>query len=236
MVISTQPDPQTTENVEMLGEQMGRTFDQLYRDLLATATNVTWANGTSTVTVTEIVDRNDLDRAYRALRVRDAMTFTPMIMASQNVGTSPIMPAYWGLCHEDVAFDLRHVDGFVLVSEYAGKQGVMEGEIGADKNGIRFLSSSQGYKLAGATGVTAAGTDKKNTSSFYDIYSIFVVGRDATGGVNLDGQGGIIRKGLESGGTSDALEMRATVGWKKYDARAVLNQSFLQEVQVAASL
>lgn len=237
MVISTQPDPHTTENVELLGEQMGRTFDQLYRDLLATATNITYANGTSTLTVTQIVDRNDLDRAYRQLMVRNALKFTPMIQASQNVGTSPIMPSYWAMCHEDVAFDLRHLDGFVLVSEYAGKGGVMEGEFGADKNGIRFLSSSQGYVLAGATGVTAAGTDVKNTGGFVDVYSIFVVGRDATGGVSLAGSnGGILRKGLDSAGTADPLEMRATVGWKKYDARAVLNQSFLQEVQAAASL
>jgi N4-gp56 family major capsid protein len=237
MVISTQPDPHTTENVELLGEQMGRTFDNLYRDLLATATNITYANGTSTATVTQIVDRNDLDRAYRALRSRNASMYTPMIMASQNVGTGPVMPAYWAMCHEDVAFDLRHLDGFLLVSEYAGKSGVMEGEIGADKNGIRFLASSIGYVLPGASGTTAAGTNVKNTGGYVDVYSIFVCGRDAVGGVSLAGSnGGIIRKALTSGGTSDPLEMRATVGWKKYDARAVLNQAFLQEIQCCASL
>ena len=95
MVISTQPDPHTTENVELLGEQMGRTFDQLYRDLMATATNITYGNGSSTVTVTQIIDRNDLDRAYRDLMSRDAIKYTPMIQASQNVGTGAVMPAYW---------------------------------------------------------------------------------------------------------------------------------------------
>lgn len=237
MVISTQPDPHTTENVELLGEQMGRTMDVLYRDLLASATNITYANGTSTVTVTQVVDRNDLDRAYRALMVRNALKFTPMIMASQNIGTGPVMPSYWAMCHEDVAFDLRHLDGFLLAAEYAGQKGVLEGEFGADKNGIRFLSSSQGYVLAGATGVTAAGTDVKNTGGFVDVYSIFVIGRDATGGVSLDGGNSrVITKNLTSGGSSDPLEMRQTVGWKLYDARAVLNQSFLQEIQCAASL
>ena len=140
------------------------------------------------------------------------------------------------MCHEDVAFDLRHIDGFLLVSEYAGKAGVVAGEFGADKNGIRFCSSSQGYVLAGASGTTAAGTNVQNTSSYVDVYSVFVVGRDALGGVNLAGaNGGIVRKSLTSGGTSDPLEMRSTVGWKKYDARAVLNQAFMQEIQVCAS-
>lgn len=237
MVISTQPDPQTTENVELLGQQRGETFDELYRDLYATATNIVYANGTSTVTVSEIVDKNDLDRIYRTVRNNKAKTFTPMVMASQNVGTGPIMPAYWGLCHEDVAFDLRHVADFKLVSEYAGQSGVIAGEFGADKNGIRFLSSPNGYKLAGATGVTIAATDIKNTGGFADIYSLFVVGQNAVAGVNLaSGNGGVIRKPLGSGGTSDPLNMRATVGWKQYDARAVLNQAFFAELQCGASL
>ena len=236
MVLSTQPDPHAVENVELLGEQMGRTFDQLYRDTWAGLTNVTYANGSSTLTVTEQVDRNDLDRTYRDLMNRNAMKFTPMIMAGPNEGTSSIMPAYWAMCHEDVAFDLRHVEGFVLISDYASKGGTLEGEFGADRNGIRFLSSSQGYVLAGATGVTAAGTAVQNTGGFVDVYSIFVIGRDFGGGINLSGDNGrVINKSLGSAGTSDPLDMRATVGWKKYDARVILNQSFAQEIQCTAS-
>ena len=236
MVISTQPDPQTTENVELLGQQRGETFDQLYRDMYADATQIVYANGTSTVTVSEIVDKNDLDRLYRLLRNNKAKTFTPMIMASQNVGTGPVMPGYWAMCHEDVAFDLRHTADFLLVSEYAGKGGVIAGEFGADKNGLRFLSSPNGYKLAGATGVTIAATDIKNTGGFADIYSIFAVGQQAVAGVSLSGgNGGIIRKGLGSAGTADPLDMKATVGWKQYDARKILNQNFLAELQTGAS-
>lgn len=237
LVLSSQPDPHAVENVELLGEQMGRTFDQLYRDTWAGFTNTTFANGTSTVTVSQIVDRNDLDRAYRALMGRNALKFTPMIMASDGVGTSPIMPAYWAMADEDVAFDLRHVDGFVLCSEYGGEGGKLEGEFGADKNGIRFLSSSQGYVLAGATGVTIAATDVINTGGFADIYSIFVIGRDFGGGVSLAGDNGrVITKSVDSSGTSDPLEMRQTMGWKKYDARVILNAAFAQEIQCAASL
>jgi len=237
MVIMTQPDPHTTENVELLGQQMGETFDQLYRDLYAGATQIVYADGTSTLTVTQIPDRNDLDRIYRLVRNNKARTFVPQVMASQNVGTGPIMPAYWGLVDEDMAFDLRHVEDFLRVSEYAKSGGAIAGEIGADKNGIRFLASPNGYVLAGATGVTAAGTNVKNTGGFVDVYSLFVVGREAVGGIDLaGGNGGVIRKSLASGGTSDPLEMRATVGWKKYDARVVLNQNFMAELQSAASL
>lgn len=237
MVIDTQPDPHTTENVELLGQQMGETFDQIYRDLLNSATNIVYANGTSVVTVTQIVDKNDLERAYRTLRVNKARPFSPMIMAGQNVGTGPVMPSYWAMCDERVAFDLRHVDGFLLPSEYASKTGILAGEIGADKNGIRFLASPNGWVQAGATGVTAAGTDLKNTGGFYDIYSIFICGMEAVGGVNLaNGNGGIIRHGMGTSGVFDALNMKQTVGWKKFDARAILNQNFLVQLYTGVSL
>ena len=90
--------------------------------------------------------------------------------------------------------------------------------------------------LAGANGTTAAGTDVQNTSSYVDVYSIFAVGQQAVAGVDLaGGNGGIIRKALGSAGTADPLNMRATVGWKQYDARAVLNQNFMAELQCCAS-
>lgn len=237
MVISTQPDPQTTENVELLGQQRGESFDQLYRDLYAGATNIVYQNGSSTVTVSEVISKNALDRGYRMLKSNKAKTFSPMIMASQNVGTGPVMPSYWGLCHEDVAFDLRHVPDFLLVSEYAKSGGAIAGEFGADKNGIRFLSSPNGYVLAGSTGVTIAATDIQNTGGFADIYSLFLVGQAAVAGIDLaGGNGGIIRKALGSAGAADPLDMKATVGWKQYDARVILNQSFFLEIQTGASL
>jgi N4-gp56 family major capsid protein len=237
MVLDTQPDPHTTENVELLGQQMGETFDQLYRNLLNSATNIVYANGTSVVTVSQIVDKNDLERVYRLLRVNKARTFSPMVMAGQNIGTGPIMPSYWAMCDERVAFDLRHTDGFLLPSEYASKTGVLAGEFGADRNGIRFLASPNGWFQTGATGVTIAATDIKNTGGFADIYSIFVVGMEAVGGVNLsNGNGGVIRHGIGTSGIYDALNQRATVGWKKYDARAILNQNFLAQVYTGVSL
>ena len=39
MVLNTQPDPQALENIELLGQQAGETFDELYRDMWADATN-----------------------------------------------------------------------------------------------------------------------------------------------------------------------------------------------------
>lgn len=236
-LLLTQPEAVATENVELLGQQMGETMDQVSRDEYANATSIVYANGTSTVTVTQIVDKNDLDRSHRLLKNNKAKEFSPAIYASQNIGTGPVMRSYWGLCHEDVAFDLRHVDGFLLTAEYAKTGGAIAGEFGADKNGFRFLSSPNGYKLAGATGTTAAGTDVANTASFVDVYSLFLCGQNAIAGVDLEsGNGGVIRHGFGTSGVSDPLNLRATVGWKKYFVPKILNNNFFAELQCCASL
>ena len=234
LLIATQPEAVQTENVELLGQQMGETIDEIDRDLYATATNITFANGTTTLTVTEIIDRNDLDRARRSLRNNRARVFSPMIMPSQKVGTGSISPSYWGLVHENVGFDLRHIEGFKKAADYQGAK--VTGEIGADENGIRFMSSPNGFLLAGATGVTAAATDVQNTGGFADIYSIFVVGKDAVGAINLAMNGGVITHAFGTSGVADPLNLRQTTGWKKYYTNIVLNQNFMQEIQVAVSL
>lgn len=237
MVFDYQPDAHSVENVELLGQQMGETFDELYRDMWTGATNEVFANGTSDLTVSQILDRNDLDRAIRLLRVNKAKTFSPAVQASQKIGTMPIMPSYWGMCDERMYFDIRHMEGFVLPVEYANSTGLVAGEGGSDKNGIRYLISPNGYFLTGATGVTIAANDVKNTGGFADVYSLFLVGQEAAGGINVaGGNGGVIRKGLGSAGTADPLDQRATIGWKKYDARKILNQNFLVEVKACVSL
>lgn len=237
MVYLTQPDPHTTENVALLGQGMGESFDQIYRNAWNSLTSLVYQNGSSVLTVTQVGDRNFYDRIHRLLVVNKARPFSPVIMASQNIGTGPVMPSYWALLDERVAFDVRHMDGFLLASEYGSmKGGVIAGEFGADKNGIRFLSSPNGYFTTGATGVTAAGTDLKNTGGFYDIYSVFVCGQEALSGINLaDNNGGVIRKALGTSGIADPLDQRATVGWKKYDARVITNQNFAVQGYCAVS-
>ena len=233
-LIATQPEAVQTENVELLGQQMGETIDQIDRDIYATATNTTFVNGTSTVTVSRILDRNTLDRARRSLRNNRARVFNPVILPSQKVGTGSISPSYWGLLHENAAFDLRHVEGFKKAADYQGAKVV--GEIGADENGIRFLSSPNGFLLAGATGVTIAATDVQATGGFADIYSIFVVGKDAVASINLQGNGGVITHAFGTSGVADPLNLRQTTGWKKYYQNVVLNQAFMEEIQCPVSL
>ena len=89
----TQPENVQVENVELLGQQMRETFDKLYMNEWATqTTNVLYTNGTATSQVNTIADANDYKRLYRTLKNNKAKEFSPMIMASQNIGTGPVQP------------------------------------------------------------------------------------------------------------------------------------------------
>jgi len=230
--LNTQIENVRAESVSILAQQMGETCDELARDELANMTNVVYSNGAAENAVVEVVDRNDLDRALRALRNNKAVPFVPQVMPGQANDQGAIEPGYWATMHEDVAFDLRLVDGFQLASETKGA--TIAGEFGSYRGGLRFLSSPNGYTNASGGG---SSTNVKNTTGTVNTYSIFIVGRDAVAEVDLGvGNGGVITHDFGSSGISDPLNLIMTVGWKKYYVAKILNNSFCEEVICAASL
>ena len=238
----TQPEAVETENVELLGQQMRETFDKLYMDGWAgQTTNVLRTNGSADTAINTKSDYDDYKRMYRTLKNNKAMIFTPMIMASQNIGTGAVMPSYWLIVSESIAFDLKSLIGtsqnYIDIAEYSKSQGVVAGEIGRLRVGFRVLavpdSASEVLLDTGATGGTGV---RETTNSKADIHSAFGCGQGALGGVDLSmNNGGIIRKPLGSAGTADALDQRKTTGWKKYDTRTILNGKFCAELKAAVS-
>jgi N4-gp56 family major capsid protein len=244
MLADTQPEAVLQENIDILSQQMGETFDSLYFTNWGTATNTTFANGSATTAVNTLVTYADFSIALRELRNRKAKTFVPMMMAGTREDTGPVMPAYWCLITEDMLYDVRAFTTgsnqgtkFLLAAEYANSSGVLPGEAGALRDGIRFLVTPDGLVALGGgeTGSQVTG-GVQETSDAADVHSAFLVGKDAAGGISLDvNNGGIIQHNVGSAGTADPLNQRSTVGWKKYDARLILNQDFFQEIQGAVS-
>lgn len=232
-LLNTQIENLRAENVSLMAQQMGETFDALARDELANATTRVFANGAGESSVTDVVDRNDLDRTLRTLRQNLAVPFVPMLMPGQANGQGAIEPGYWCTMDEDVAFDLRLVDGFMLAAEYT-RGGAVAGEFGGYRGGLRFLSSPNGYSNASGGG---SSTNVKNTAGTVNTYSIFCVGRDAVAEVDLGiGNGGVITHDFGSAGTADPLDVVMTTGWKKYYVAKILNDNFMAEIVCAASL
>ena len=242
-LVGSQPEG-VLDDVDQLAQQMGETFDALYfASIWATGTNVTYANGASESAVNTLAVYEDYNKALRSLRNNKARRFTPMIPASQRVGSGGIMPGHWCMLSESMWYDVRAgstFDGhFYLASEYP-QGAAVRGEAGALDIGIRFLPVPDEAMTAGSmivAGGGATGGDAAviaETSNVADVHYAVIVGQQAGCGIDLGiGNGGIIRK--QDGGTSDPLNQRSTIGWKKYDGRGVLNQAFFQTVKSAVS-
>ena len=245
------PNRTTDELVDVLGESAGRSLNQLMRDIEEDNSTQRFAgNVASTGAVNAIVTTGDLNYTINELTRNSARTFVPMTTGSQNIGTAPILPSYWAICHPDVAYDVAGLTGFKSIEVYAGQTATVTGEFGyyaRAGRGLRFVMSEDSSidTNAGATG----GTDVRGTGGDTDVYTIVMYGQDAFGSVGLgkrhsdgiyragDNTGGweMIFKDRGSGGTSDPFNEIATLAWKAWFAGAVLNSNWSRALRVAAT-
>jgi len=206
----TVEDPVLTIANEELGIQMGKTVDEIVRDILQATASVDTCTG---IGADDRLTKADIDtKAVLVLLGNDAEMFTPAIRAGSGQGTSPIRPAFWALSHTALTDDLEAVQGFKSTSQYPAQQGVLDAEWGSTGN-VRWLMSTVSY----TDGTT---------------YANFIMGRNAYGIVDLEaGNAKSIIKAFGSGGTSDPLNQRATAGWKLMFVARILNDNFLINLQ-----
>ena len=216
----TAPDAVLTEATEILGDHMGESLDTITRDTLMTGTNVYYGDGTVTartaVTADMKLTRDTIKAAVRALKRQDAPTFE---------GNT-----YVAIIHPDTWFDLAKDFENVHMYTESGIKKIYDGELGTYES-VRFVETSRAkiYASAGAT-IGSAGSEK------VDIYATLVLGKNAYAVTNIEGNGSeTIAKQRGSGGTTDPLNQRATVGWKANRAVAILVQQNLLRVEHATS-
>jgi len=192
--------------LDLQNDQMRNTEDQLVRDVLAaSASSTTCSNGSGTET---LLNDTDIDAVRGTLRGANAKYMTSLVKAAQGQGTSPIKPAYWGIADTDLENDLEDVAGFKSTSNYPNQGTLHVAEWGATGN-VRWITTTQGYVSSGT-------------------YSCPIIGQKAYGMIKIDGGNAqAIVKGFGSGGTTDPLSQRATVGWKMWQAARILNDAFI---------
>lgn len=215
----TVEDPVLTIAQEELGDQMGRTRDELVRDILIASLSATEAAGGSNGHTPTEITKADIDDVVKTLLGNDAEFFAPKLTASTGVGTSPIREAFWGIAHTDLIDDLEDVSNFKSTSEYPRQEGVVDGEWGSTGN-VRWLVSS---------------VANKDTSASPTEYNLPIIAKNAYAVVDLEGATESIVKAFGSGGTSDPLNQRATAGWKMAFVARILNDNFIQVLQVTHS-
>ena len=206
-------DQVMTEAAELLGENAASTIDALTSAVVGAGTYVQYAStsaGTNSITTNDLINGDLVAKAVRTLRGYDAQ---------------PVKDGYFiGIIHPYVAFDLRNDPLWQDVSKYNGGEAIKKGEIGKI-HGVRFIESTKAPYAA-------------NTSEVV-VYKTCIIGKDAYGVIDLESQGAgkpsIITKDLGSGGTSDPLDQKASVGWKAAFVAKRLQEKALCRIESAAS-
>lgn len=236
--------------VETLAISAGRSLNQLQRNVAEdNATLIRAGGAASDGAVTDRIELTNIRNAVNTLNRNSATTFTPQAEGENVVGTSPILPAYWGICHPDVAVDIANLSGFISVERYAGQVATVLGEfgtIGTAGQAVRFVQTEDASIDTGTGGSNSA---LRQTSSSVDLYTTVIYGQDALGSVGLGreqpdgiyragdqlGTVALIVKELGSGGASDPFNEVMTMAWKAWHAGAVLNGNWLRGIRSGAT-
>jgi N4-gp56 family major capsid protein len=202
------------QTASLLAQSMRESEDELARNMLAaTCSQVNCTQGVNGDIPTEL-SRADIDDVVRTLINANAMMITDDIPGSLRFGTAPIRSAFWAMMNAQLLDDLEAVDGFIAEAQYPASMNILNAEWGSVGN-TRWLYSSIGSVSPNAS------------SSGADVYNSFIVGKEAYGIVELDGQAAeFIYKPLGAAGTADPLNQRQTCAFKFAEAPVLLNDSW----------
>lgn len=208
MLDLTAVDNVIVEATKLIADQAGRTLDTVSREVLNAGTNVIYCGGVASRSALAATNKLTVEEVFKAVRA----------LKAQNTPT--IDGGYVAIIHPDVAYDLMRDKEWINVSTYAkdGSQ-IFEGEIGKIA-GVRFVETTEAKIWA------------KASSDTRSVYSTLFVGDNAYGVTEITG-GGLkhIVKNLGSGGSSDPLDQRATIGWKAVKTTEILVQQYMVRVE-----
>jgi len=232
----TSRDEVLNEAADVLGEQAGQSIDQIARDILVAGTSVfcltddVGASDTTRTNVDGLINAVAINKALRLLQNNNAKYFTKMIKPGQGVGTSAILPAFWGIISPWTFYTLRGISGFTSVKDYPSQQEVMKQEVGSYRE-LRLVMSTHA-KFFPDAGANVASGHKTTTGTKEDVYATLIFAMNAYGKIPLTGHAmEMISKPLGSGGTEDPLNQRATSGWKAAQTFKILNNNFMTRLE-----
>lgn len=186
-------DPIIMEYITELSDQANETIDILAREALSSGTNVMYAGGKTS--------RDELAEG-------DVLTVTDVRKTVRFFRKNYVKPITQGdyacLISPDTEFDFFDDEQFRDVADYGGNvKPLLDNEIGKIHN-VRFFMTPNAkvFEGEGAEGA--------------DVHGAIFLGKNAYGTVDIKGEGDVksIIKALGSGGTTDPLDQRQSIGWK----------------------
>ena len=236
IVIDTHEDPILREAVEVLGEQAAIILEKARFNVIKAGSNVVYSNGAARSSVNSVFGAQVQRRATRTLKRQLAKPLSSYVKSTPAYGTEPIQPAFFGLCHPDVKYDIRQAAGFVPSEKY-GTIKPMEGEIGKISD-VRYVLTTifEPWTAVGAAGATGGTNVIQNSSSQAHVYPILFLARDAFGIVPLKGKASIMPMVVNpKPSDSDPLAQRGHAGWKAMQTTIILNDFWMVRGEVAVT-
>lgn len=197
------------ETTELIGNQGGLTMDTVVRNEINSGTSVVYAPkiNASTGAETAVTTRAGLD-ATCVLTGKLVAKVAAMLKAD-NVPT--IDGDYVCILHPYSHYELTRDPEWLEAHKYTDAKSIYEGEIGK-LHGVRFVESTEAKIFAGGTEQAPLG-----------VFSCLFLGKDAYGVVDVEGNNmQVIVKPKGSGGTTDPLDQRSTIGWKAMEVSKIL--------------
>lgn len=239
----------TAELLDILATNAGRSINMVVRNEMEDNATLVYAAGNCDGELGAIITTAALESVINTLNRNVAEPFLAMTTGSANVGTSPILPAYYAITHPDVAHDVAGLTGFKSVETYAGQVQVLPGEFGyygRGGYGIRFMATPDA-SIDTASGGTNSG--KRGSDVNADLYTTVVFGKNAVGTIGfgnalpdsvMDADEKmsmieIINKPRGSAGTADPLNELSTLGWKAFAGAKILNSGWIRGIRSAAT-
>ena len=189
----------------------------------------------------------DIRWAVNKLERNSAMKQFPQATGSQNINTATVRSSFYGICHPDVAEDIRQLTGFLGVEQYGGYTETLVGEFGA-ANGVRWVMSEIA-PIETAAGTTSTSSVFRATTSTSadenDVYTSYIYGKEAIGTIGLGVSYSdnvskmyekkeqaiqLIVKKPGSSGVADMFDEVGSIAWKAWHATKILNGNWVVKV------
>lgn len=205
---STSIDVDGEEKVELAGQNMGETLDELCRDAMYSGATAILAGAKSALTAvaaTDTFSAGEIRKAVRALKAAKALRYPDGF--------------FMGKVGPYTSYDLMGDSVWVNAHTYKDGKQLYAGEIGS-LHGVRFVET----------------TNQKTESSTATVYSNFIHGQKAVGEYNLEGDmPKLYIKIPTAGDTSNSADRYSTIAWAGVYAAKVLYATWVQNVKSGAT-
>lgn len=207
----TSIDENNKEKIEVVGQNMGETLDELTRNELFTGATVQFAGAKAALTdlsASNVLSIAELRKAVRTLKNNKARRY-------QDKGSS-----WLGKIGPYTSYDITSDSTFLSADIYSnGADKLYKGEIGT-LLGIRFIESP----------------NQKSESSTTTVYSNFIHGADAFGTINLEADKPklfiIPSDKIDSGNPAGRFSL---VSWAGTTVNKTLNSNWLINIKTGAT-